>query len=492
MKKSTIYIIIAIILIMIIPSLVIASSNANKISSYVDLVISKSDTYIKTDQLFEDLLIGAFSETDKYSYFQQIETFKTEQNNYVNAEYVGIGVSMTAHPNGIVIVSVFDYSPAAFIGLKTNDVIVSVNGELIANKSLSYIASIIKGPENTSVLLGVKRDRQPILTYTVSRQVVAMKTVKSYIIDNVGYVYISSFTNETGNEFAIALEKFKKSGINDIILDLRDNGGGTLYGCVSVARQIISDAVITKMNFKYPGYLDLRYISTEKDFDYNIVLLVNESTASASEVVTGALKDNEVAIIIGETTFGKSVVQSSYKMLTPKAYEYYSNKYDESDMYILNRVIAMNGVVPSDDEYIGAAKVTIGEYLTPNGHHINLVGIDPDIHIEYQGELYINHNNIEGMLWIREKYDIGMNSYEIYKAKVIMNQLGYQVGDMTVIYDETMKQAVTTFQTDQGLYPYGVLDYTTQDALNNILKHPFIKEDLQLKKAFEVIKEEVR
>ncbi len=491
MKKNTIYIIIAILLVMIVPTMVMAGSNASKISAYVDLVISKSNTYIKTDHLLEDLLVGAFSETDKYSYFQKIETFRAEQNNYINAEYVGIGVSMSAHPNGIIIISVFDYSPAAFIGLKTNDVIVSVNGELIANKSLTYIASIIKGPENTSVTLGVQRDDKPILTYVVSRQIVAMKTVKSYIIDDVGYVYISSFTNETGNEFAIALEKFKNSGINDIILDLRNNGGGTLYGCVSVARQIISDAVITKMNFKYPGYLDLRYISTEKDIDYNIVLLVNNRSASASEVVTGALKDNEAAIIIGETTFGKSVVQSSYKMLTPKAYEYYSNKYDESDMFLLNRVIAMNGVIPSDDEYLGAAKVTIGEYLTPDGHYINLIGIDPDIFIDYEGELYIDHNGLEGMLWIRKKYDIGMSSYEVYKAKIIMQQLGYQVGDMTVLYDDTMKQAVIAFQADQGLYPYGVLDYTTQDALNNILRYPYIQDDLQLKKAFEVIKSEV-
>ncbi len=492
MKKNTIYIIIVIILVMIIPSLVMASSNANKITAYVDLVISRSHTYIKTDHLLEDLLVGAFSETDKYSYFQKIETFNSEQNSYVNAEYVGIGVSMSAHPNGIIIISVFDYSPAAFLGLRTNDVIVSVNGELIADKSLTYIASIIKGPENTSVTLGVQRGEQPILSYVVTRQVVAMKTVKSYIIDDVGYVYISSFTNETGNEFALALEKFKNSGINNIILDLRNNGGGTLYGCVSVARQLVSDAVITKMNFKYPGYLDIRYISTEKDIDYNIVLLVNSHTASASEVVTGALKDNEAAIVIGETTFGKSVVQSSYKMLTPEAYEYYSNKFDVSDMYLLNRAIAMNGITPSDDEYLGAAKVTIGEYLTPNGHHINLVGIDPDIFVDYQGDLYINHNMLDGMLWIRKKYDLGMSSYEIFKAKVIMEQLGYQVGEMTVLYDEIMKLAVTKFQADQGLYPYGVLDYTTQDALNNILRYPYIQEDLQLKKAFEVIKEEVK
>jgi len=478
-------------MIIIIPSIVTANNDNGKISAYVDLIQEKSSSYISTQNLLENMIKGAFSETDKYSYFQKTETYTNEQNTYINAEYVGIGITMTKHPKGVRVVSAFDYSPAAFAGLETNDVIISVNGEDISDKTLTYIASKVKGTVGTYVKLGVlKNGSGAILYYDLSRQVVAMKTVKSYIIDNVGYVYISSFTNETGNEFKEALEKFKQKNINNIILDLRNNGGGTLKGCIVTARALLSDCTIVKMDFKYTGYLDLRYITTKKDVNYNVVVLVNEYTASASEIVTGALKDNEAATIIGKKTFGKSVVQASYPILTPKAYEFYSNKYGIDDMYLLNRKLQIYREKLSSSDYIGAAKLTIGEYITPNGHKINLKGIKPDIEVDYDGKLYIDENHLPGMIWIRDKYNVGMNSYEVYKAKIILNRIGYDVGTINTVYDETFKKAVTTFQDDVGLYPYGVLDYTTQDNINNIIREKYIKSDLQLAKAFEVIKEE--
>jgi len=489
MKKIKLYLVLFIIIAITIPNIVVANNSNGKINSYIELILEKSKEPIDTNNLVEKMISGAFSNTDKYSYFQKTQTYSTEQNQYINAEYEGIGISMTPHENGVRVVSVFDYSSASFAGLQTNDIIVSVNGESIKGKSLSYIASIVKGPINTKVNIGVLKNNQgKTLYYALTRQVVAMKTVKSYIINDVGYVYISSFTNQTGNEFEKALDKFKKKDINKIILDLRNNGGGTLQGSIQVARQLLSDAVITKMAFKYPGYLDLRYISSKKEIDYEIVLLVNGHTASASEIVTGALKDNEACVVIGEKTYGKSVVQSSYKVLTPEAYNKYSKKYDVYDMYLLNRKIAMMGEKLNDSEYIGAAKLTIGEYLTPNNNSINLIGIEPDINIKYNGKLFINMNMQDGMLWIRNKYDIGMNSYEIYKAKTILQSLGYNIGKLNVEYDETFKSAVTKFQEDCGLYPYGVLDYTTQDNINNTLRIRHIDEDIQLKKAIEIVK----
>lgn len=493
MKKIKIYLLVVLILAIIAPNFVTASNDNGKINSYLDLIIEKSNKNIDTSNLLEDMIMGAFENTDKYSYFQKTETYVSEQNQYVNAEYEGIGISMTPHQMGVKIVSVFDYSSASFAGLETDDIIVSVNGENIANKSLSYIASIVKGPVNTYVRVGVlKNNEEKILYYDLSRQVVAMKTVKSYIMNGIGYVYISSFTNETGNEFAEALEKFAKKDITKIILDLRNNGGGTVIGSIQVARHLLSDSVITKMSFKYPGYLDLRYVSSVKDVNYDITLLVNGGTASASEIVTGALKDNEECIIIGEKTYGKSVVQSSYKILTDEAYNKYSKMYDTYDMYLLNRQLAFNNEEINESEYIGAAKITIGEYLTPKGDSINLIGIKPDIEVIYDGTLFINMNNLNGMLWIRKKYDIGMSSYEVYKAKVVLKTLGYNVGSMNVLYDEIFKSAIKQFQDDCGLYPYGVLDYTTQDNINNILRMQYIKNDEQLDKAFEVIEGEAK
>jgi len=491
MKNIKYYIILILIMVIIVPSIVIANNDTGKVSAYIDLIQEKSNINIDTQNLLENMIKGAFSETDKYSYFQKTETYSNEQNNYITAEYVGIGITMTKHLKGVKVVSAFDYSPAAFAGLTTDDVIVSVNGEDIGDKTLAYIASKVKGPVGTYVKLGIlKNGSGAVLYYDLSRQVVAMKTVKSYIIDDVGYVYISSFTNETGNEFKLALEKFKQKNIRNIILDLRNNGGGTLKGCIVTARALLSDCTIVKMDFKYSGYLDLRYITTKKDIDYNVVVLVNERSASASEIVTGALKDNDAATIIGKKTFGKSVVQVSYPILTPKVYEFYSNKYGIDDMYLLNRKLQIYGEKLSSDDYIGATKLTIGEYITPDGHRINLKGIEPDIEVDYDGKLYIEENHLPGMLWIREKYDVGMASYEVYKAKVILKKLGYDVGIVNTVYDEVFKKAVTNFQDYVGLYPYGVLDYTTQDNINNIIRAKYINSDLQLAKAFEVVKGE--
>jgi len=491
MKNIKYYIILILVMVIIVPSIVIANNDTGKISAYIDLIQEKSNINIDTQNLLENMIKGAFSETDKYSYFQKTETYSNEQNSYINAEYVGIGITMTKHPKGVKVVSAFDYSPAAFSGLTTDDVIVSVNGEDIGNKTLAYIASKVKGPVGTYVKLGIlKNGSGSVLYYDLSRQVIAMKTVKSYIIDDVGYVYISSFTNETGNEFKLALEKFKQKHIRNIILDLRNNGGGTLKGCIVTARALLSDCTIVKMDFKYPRYLDLRYITTKKDIDYNVVVLVNERSASASEIVTGALKDNDAATIIGKKTFGKSVVQVSYPILTPKAYEFYSNKYGIDDMYLLNRKLQIYGEKLSSDNYIGAVKLTIGEYITPDGYKINLKGIEPDIEVDYDGILYIEENHLPGMLWIREKYDVGMTSYEVYKAKVILKKLRYNVGIVNTVYDEVFKKAVTNFQDHVGLYPYGVLDYTTQDNINNTIRAKYINSDLQLAKAFEVVKGE--
>ncbi|MBN2851222.1 MAG: PDZ domain-containing protein [Clostridia bacterium] len=489
MKNLKYGLVILLVAALVVPGLVMANNENGKVNSYLDLMIEKSNSTIDTKNVTADMITGAFSETDKFSYFQAVETYNTEQNTYINAEYVGIGVSMTAHIKGVEIVSVFEYSPASLAGLKSGDIIISVNHENITGKSLEYIASLVKGPVNTYVTLGIlKNNEGPVLYYDLSRQVVAMKTVKSYIINHVGYVYISSFTNETGKEFKEALEKFNKKGISDVILDLRDNGGGTLQGCIDVARAVLSECVVTKMDFKYSGYLDIRYEAMKNDETYNMVLLVNENSASASEVVTGALKDNKAAVVVGEKTFGKSVVQSSYEILTPKAYDLYSAKYAISDMFTLSRYVSFYEK-HIDTDYLGAAKLTIGEYVTPNGSRINLVGIEPDINVEYDGSLFININNLDNMLWIRAKYDVGMTSYEIYRAKVILKEFGYEVGTLNVLYDETFKQAVKQFQDDYGLYPYGVLDYTTQDNINNILRLSYINEDIQLKKAFEVIKE---
>ena len=152
-------------------------------------------------------------------------------------------------------------------------------------------------------------------------------------------------------------------------------------------------------------------------------------------------------------------------------------------MFLVTRMLTMQGVETADDEWIGALKLTVGEYLTPNGKSINNKGISPDYAIEYNGPIHFDVTT-DNMLWIYAKYDVGMVSEEIRKAKQILSETGFYSGEINGQYDVETAKAVASFQAAEGLYPYGVLDFTTQQALNNRLKMVEAYKDAQLELAY--------
>ncbi|MCB2173610.1 PDZ domain-containing protein, partial [archaeon] len=333
MKKAkivTIILIVAIISVGLLTSnQVYSNNNSGRLNAYIDLLREKSDNYINQSNIYVDLLKGSLGDKDKYTYFQQNEIYESEQQQYGEGVYKGIGVSMSLVPKGAYVVSVYENSPAYRAGLEAGDIIVSADGNNFSGKSLTYISSQIKGKEDTIVKLGVlKQGIGNIVYYHITRKTIELKTVSLALIDkDTAYIRISSFTNRTGEEMEILLERVDNLKIKDIILDLRNNGGGAVGGSIGVAHQLLSNKIVTKMEYKFPGYLDLRYRTPENDKDYNIVLLINRSTASASEILAAALKENEAAILVGEKTYGKSLVQASYQILSPQAYEKYSRMF---------------------------------------------------------------------------------------------------------------------------------------------------------------------
>jgi carboxyl-terminal processing protease len=256
--------------------------------------------------------------------------------------------------------------------------------------------------------------------------------------------------------------------VEGLILDLRDNGGGTVKGCIETAAKLLSEETIVRLEFKYPGYLDIRYVAPENENGRSAIVIVNENTASAAEILAAALQDNGKGTLVGENTYGKSLVQSSFKILGREAYGRYSTMTGEKDMNVILRRLAMTGNTPRDDEWLGAVKLTVGEYMTPSGKSINNTGLKPDIEIEYDGTSMIDRPS-KDEIWVHEKYNVGMSSPEVEKARMILKRLGY-IGTVSRDYDNTAFNAVMRFQSDEGLYPYGVLDYTTQRALNNRLR----------------------
>lgn len=459
--------ILPLILVLSVP--LMAAGEESLLGEYIGFIKEKSKKAVDMVNLDKNLIKGALASTDKYSYFQETETYESQVDEYEDANFVGIGISMTKEERGAFVDSVFRSSPAYIAGIKSGDVIVSADGKNLAEIAITDIAKLIKGPEDTQVEIGyLQGGMGEIVFVTITRANVAMTTVEYTIFENIGYIRISGFTDKTGIEFGEALEKSEKAEVKGIMLDLRDNGGGTVKGCIQTAAKLLSEETIVKLEFKYPGYLDIRYVAPENDKSYNLVVLVNGNTASAAEILAAAIQDNDKGRLIGESTYGKSLVQSSFQILNKMAYDKYSNLTGEKDMHVITRRLAIMGETPSDDEWLGAVKLTIGEYMTPSGKSINNTGIKPDIEIVFN-ETPIIDIPAKGEIWVYDKYNIGMSSDEIKRAGSILKKLGY-LKSFSDYYDKEIFDAVMKFQKDEGLYPYGVLDFTTQKALNNRLR----------------------
>lgn len=493
MKKKflkTLMFILPLVLAVMVPLVAANDGFGGVLNAYIKLINDRSETVIDTSELDKNLIKGSLSGTDKYSYFQEISTYNSQVDEYQDANFVGIGVSMIEDEKGALVSSVFMNSPAYRAGIKSGDVFVSVDGAKIAGKTLSEIASLIKGPAETSVDIGVLENGlgEPVIV-SIVRDVVEIKTVTYTMFNEAAYIRITGFTNKTGEELAEVLDKVKKAGVDKLLIDLRDNGGGTVRGCIDAARKLLSDETIVKMDFKYRGYLDLRYVAPENPDSYDIAIIVNENTASAAEILSAAVQDNGKGILVGENTFGKSLVQSSYLVLTEEAYEKYSALTGETNMYVITRTLQNTGVETDEDEWAGAVKMTIGEYLTPNGKSINNIGIKPDFILEYDGPIAFDQLQ-DNEIFVFDKYNIGMESIEIKKAQDILVNLGFYTGAINGIYSQSTFNAVMDFQAAEGLYPYGVLDYTTQNALNNRLRLFDSEDDAQLMLAYrELIRE---
>ena len=286
---------------------------------------------------------------DEYTEYLTKEEYEELMVN-VNGDYVGIGIYMTQDRYGNVVVLLpIEGSPAEEAELKTGDIITKVNGEDCTGMELSVVANKVKGEEETTVDLEIQREGEKI-NKTIVRRTVQINNIESKVLEgNIGYIEVLSFDDGCSKDFETKLQELKKQGINSLIIDLRDNGGGIVNEAIDMAELFLpKDKIIMKEISK--GNKEEQTVS-KKDgkigTDINIVILANENTASASEIFIGALKDNNIAKIVGNRTYGKGVMQE---------------------------------IVPVSSG--GALKVTIEEFYTPNGDKINKTGIVPDVEIE--------------------------------------------------------------------------------------------------------------
>ncbi|MEG0180392.1 MAG: S41 family peptidase [Peptostreptococcaceae bacterium] len=319
-------------------------SRYNKLLGLEGLIEEDYYKEVSQDKLVDGALKGLFEGLeDPYSQYYTKDEFETLKEQ-TSGSFVGIGVyiGVNAEDNKITIISPIEGSPAHKAGIKSGDIVLAVDGEAVSSKQLDDVIKKIKGKENTDVKLTVQRDGKR-LDFTVKRQTIVTKSVVSEVKDNdIGYLRITSFDENTYKEFKEHIDKLKELNIKGLVIDLRDNPGGLLDVCVDIADDLIGKGTIvyTKDNSGNKEY----YKSDDKELDLPIAVLINGGSASASEILTAALVDNNKAIAIGETSFGKGLVQSVKGLKDGTGY-----------------------------------KLTTAQYYTPSGDYINKKGIQPKV-----------------------------------------------------------------------------------------------------------------
>lgn len=304
---------------------------------YQGKIKTEEDAYVAINTMLASL-------NDPYSKFLSKKEF-SELNTSIDSKITGIGVNILSNAGKIIILNVIEGTPASSSGVKSGDIIFSVNKKEVSGMTVSDVAGLVRGPENSTVELTLLRNDKKI-TKTIKRKEIKIKTVKSSIDKNIGYIQILSFIGSTtSNEFIEALEKTEKT--DGLILDLRGNPGGLLPNAIFIANLFISKGKIVSI----VGRNGFKQDFTAQETNYNIkkplVVLIDHSSASASEILSGALKDYKKAKLVGTTTYGKGMVQQ---------------------------------VIPMPNET--GLNLTIAKYLTPNGTDINKKGITPDINVE--------------------------------------------------------------------------------------------------------------
>ena len=322
----------------------------NKIENLAAYIQDSYYEEVDVEDLREGLFRGLYDNLDVYSQYYSAEEYEQLYENTLSGTYCGIGAGLQqdAKTMRVTITRVYDGSPALEAGLQEGDVVSMVDEYDASSMELSDLVSHIKGEEGTSVHLVIYRAGEK-LEFDIERRNMALPVVSSEMFEgNTGYIAIEEFTESGVDQFRSALTELNNQGMESLIVDLRDNPGGVLSSVCDMLDMILPEGMVVYTEDR-DGNRKEYYSSDDESMDIPLVVLVNENSASASEIFAGAIQDRDAGTILGTTTYGKGVVQS------------------------------IRGL-----EDGSAFKLTTHRYFTPGGTCIQDIGITPDVELEYE------------------------------------------------------------------------------------------------------------
>ena len=314
---------------------------------------------INQSEVMDAAINGVLQSLDPYSAYMTPESFDNMQTE-TSGEFGGLGIEVSMEAGVVKVISPIDNSPAYEAGVKAGDYIVKINDIQVQGKTLSEAVDLMRGPVGTDIEITVRRrGERKALVFNITRKIIQVASVKSEIIDKkTGYLRLTSFNENSSDQIKERIKEFKKDKqIENYILDLRNNPGGLLSQAIKISDFFLNNGEIVSTKSKRK-YENRKWFAKKGDLidGQTLVVLINYGSASASEIVAGALRDHKRAILIGETTYGKGSVQS---------------------------------IIPLRNS--GAIRLTVSKYYLPSGKSISRVGVEPDIEVaESSDEFRIN------------------------------------------------------------------------------------------------------
>ena len=353
MKKK--FKIISLTIILFIFSKITFAANDKNIYDKIDLfgeVLDKINKEyvdeVNQNDIMDSAINGVLQSLDPYSAYMSPEIFK-EMETETSGEFGGLGIEVGMEFGVVKVITPMDGSPAEIKGVKAGDYIVKINEVQVQGKTLMEAVELMRGPVGSKLKITVRRKGvKKALVFEITREIIEVKSVKSKIIDdNIGYIRLKAFNENSSKQIRNKIKKFKKNEIDKYVLDLRNNPGGLLSQAVKISDFFLDNGEIVSTKSRKSSE-NRKYFAKKGDIinGETLIVLINYGSASASEIVAGALKDHKRAIVIGENSYGKGSVQS---------------------------------IMPLKNK--GAIRLTISKYYLPSGKSISGTGITPDIEV---------------------------------------------------------------------------------------------------------------